>query len=42
MMTTDIIILIILELVLIVMSVQIGYNLCDLRNYIKRGKDDDN
>lgn len=41
-MTTDIITLIILELLLIVVSVNIGYNLCDLRNYIKKGKDDDN
>lgn len=40
-MTTDIITLIILELLLIAVSVEIGYNLCDLRNYIKRGKDDE-
>lgn len=41
-MTTDIITLIILELLLIVVSVKIGYDLCDLRNYIKKGKDNDN
>lgn len=40
-MTTNIITLIILELLIIALSVKIGYDICDLRNYIKRGKDDD-